>query len=44
MNENIKAIKAMVKEIQNELTREQYDAYQRIIEALEDLERMEAEK
>lgn len=44
MNENIKAIKAMVKEIENELTAEQYNAYQRIIEALEDLERMESEK
>lgn len=44
MNENIKAIKALVKEIENDITEEQYDAYQRIIEALEDLERMEAEK
>lgn len=44
MNENIKAIKAMVKEIENDITEEQYNAYQRIIEALEDLERMEAEK
>lgn len=44
MNENIKAIKAMVKEIENDITEEQYNAYQRIIEALEDLERMESEK
>lgn len=44
MNENIEAIKAMVKEIENDITEEQYNAYQRIIEALEDLERMEAEK
>ena len=35
MNENIKAIKAMVKEIENDITEEQYNAYQRIIEALE---------
>lgn len=40
MNENIKAIKAMVKEIENDITEEQYNAYQRIIEALEDLEAM----
>ena len=40
MNENIKAIKAMVKEIENELTEEKYNSYQRIIEALEDLEAM----
>ena len=40
MNENIKAIKAMVKEIENDITEEQYNAYQRIIEALEDLETM----
>lgn len=40
MNENIKAIKAMVKEIENDITEEQYNAYQRIIEALEDLEVM----
>lgn len=44
MNENIKAIKEMVKEIEDDITEEQYNAYQRIIEALEDLERMEAEK
>lgn len=37
MNENIKA---MVKEIENDITEEQYNAYQRIIEALEDLEAM----
>lgn len=40
MNENIKAIKALVKEIENDITEEQYNAYQRIIEALEDLEAM----
>lgn len=40
MNENIKTIKAMVKEIENDITEEQYNAYQRIIEALEDLEAM----
>lgn len=40
MNENIKAIKAMVKEIENDITEEQYNAYQRIIEALENLEAM----
>lgn len=44
MNENIKAIKILLAEIQNELTGEQYKSYQLIIEALEDLERMEKEK
>lgn len=38
MNENIKVIKAMIKEIENDITEEQYNAYQRIIEVLEDLE------
>lgn len=44
MNENIRAIKILLNEIQNELTAEQYKSYQLIIEALEDLERMENEK
>lgn len=44
MNENIKAIKILVNEIQNELTAEQYKSYQLIIEALEELERLEKEK
>lgn len=44
MNENIKAIKILLNEIQNELTGEQYKSYQLIVEALEELEKLEKEK